>query len=146
MPENDVATGQVQQRNRGHILRDVIVFQLKMLLGGARDFALIPVSLGAALFDLVHKHEKHGYYFYKVLRWARQSEEMISLYTPVKDEPAMTGLNPNYSVDAVVTRIEEVVVREYQKGSTAATMKDAIENVARQLREKGKDLAKSRTL
>src|SRR3954470_935605 len=105
MPENEVAAGQAEQRSRGDLLRDVIVFQLKMLLGGARDFALIPVSLGAALIDLMDKHHKHGYYFYKVLRWARQSEEMISLYTPVKDEPAMRDLNPNYTVDAVVERI-----------------------------------------
>ena len=35
-------------------LRDVLVFQLKMFLDNVRDFALMPVSLGAALIDLDH--------------------------------------------------------------------------------------------
>lgn len=39
-------------------LRDVLVFQAKMFLSNLRDFALMPVSLGAALLDLVVKGDR----------------------------------------------------------------------------------------
>ena len=34
--------------HRWRFWRDVLVFQLKMFIGNLRDFALMPVSLGAA--------------------------------------------------------------------------------------------------
>ncbi len=45
---------------RWKFLRDVLVFQLKMLLDNLRDFALMPVSLGAAFFGLIFKGEREG--------------------------------------------------------------------------------------
>ncbi|MEO5717971.1 MAG: hypothetical protein ABIR29_05305, partial [Chthoniobacterales bacterium] len=48
-------------------LRDVLVYQLKMLLDNIRDFALMPVSLLAAFIDLVFKGERQGSFFYQVL-------------------------------------------------------------------------------
>ena len=45
---------------RWKFLRDVAVFQLKMVIDNLRDFALIPVSLGAALLDLFFKGEREG--------------------------------------------------------------------------------------
>jgi hypothetical protein len=53
---------------RWQFLRDVVVFQLKLLLDNLRDFALVPISLVAALIDLVYKGEREGALFYKVLR------------------------------------------------------------------------------
>ena len=41
--------------DRWKFLRDVVVFQLKMLLDNVRDFALMPISLVAALIDLVSR-------------------------------------------------------------------------------------------
>ena len=61
------------QGNDDHwkFLRDVLVFQLKMLLDNVRDFALMPVSLAAALIDLIFKGERQGALFYRVLKGAR---------------------------------------------------------------------------
>jgi hypothetical protein len=59
---------------RWRFLKDVIVFQLKLLLDNLRDFALVPISLVAALIDLVYKGKREGALFYKVLRWGAHSE------------------------------------------------------------------------
>jgi len=108
-----------------------------MLLGSFRDFALVPISLAAALLDLVHKGEREGYFFYKVMRWAWHSEEMINVYSLIKDEVGEKGVDPNYTVDSVVARIEGAVVREYQKGGTAVNIKAALDKVIDQVhREK----------
>ena len=40
---------------RWKFFRDVLVFELKMLLDNVRDFALMPVSLVAALIDPFRK-------------------------------------------------------------------------------------------
>ena len=40
----------------------------------------------------------------------------------------------------VVARIEDVVIREYQKGGTAASVKDAVERVVNQIRAKSRQL------
>jgi hypothetical protein len=127
--------------HRWRFLRDVLVFQLKMLIGSFRDFALIPVSIGAALIDLVFKGKREGHLFYRVLRWGWHSEEMIDVYSPIRHDRGELKVNPNYTVDSVVARIEGVVVREYEKGGTAASIKTALDNVIdqvhRETREKG---------
>src|SRR5690242_8444163 len=92
--------------HRWRFLRDVLVFQLKMLLGSLRDFALVPISLAAALLDLIVKGEREGHFFYKVMRWAWHSEEMINVYGLIKHEVGAAEVNPNYTIDAVINRIE----------------------------------------
>ncbi len=123
---------------RWQFWRDVLVFQLKMFIGNLRDFALMPVSLGAALIDLVSKGEREGSLFYRVLRWGAHSEEVLDAYSPIKHELQNLKINANYTVDAIVSRLEDVLVREYEKGGTAATIKAALDRTIDQLhRETG---------
>jgi len=124
---------------RWRFLRDVLVFQLKLFLDNVRDFGLVPVSLAAALVDLIYKGKREGALFYKVLRWGRHSEEVIDVYSAIAPaSPEATArqdnmtwwtkegefqINPKYRVDAIVARLEEAVVREVEKGGTAASIK-----------------------
>jgi predicted N-acetyltransferase YhbS len=116
---------------RWRFWRDVLVFELKMFLGNLRDFALIPVSLAAAVIDLVSKGDREGSLFYRVLRWGAHSEEVLDAYSPVKH--ANLAINPDFTVDAVISRIEGVMVREYEKGGTAASIKASIDRVIDQV-------------
>ena len=113
-------------------LRDVIVFQLKMLLDNVRDFALMPISLVAAAIDLVFKGERQGSLFYQVLRWGAHSEEVINVYSVIQSQER-PQVNPNYTVDAVITRLEGVLVRECEKGGTAASVKAAMDRAIGQI-------------
>ncbi len=81
---------------RWRFLRDVLVFQFKLLLDNLRDFALVPVSLGAALIDLFVKGEREGALFYKVLRWGAHSEEVIDVYSAIEHhDPGDFKVNPS---------------------------------------------------
>src|SRR5213596_608060 len=93
---------------RWKFLRDVVVFQLKMFLDNVRDFAFMPVSLVAALIALIFKGKGHGSILYQVLRWGAHSEEVINVYTAIEanERPRM---NPNYTGDAVIARLEGVL-------------------------------------
>ncbi|HEY4272840.1 MAG TPA: hypothetical protein VGM65_12625 [Candidatus Udaeobacter sp.] len=125
---------------RWRFLRDVTVFQLKLFLDNVRDFALVPVSLVAALIDLVYKGEREGTLFYKVLRWGAHSEEVIDVYSAIeRHPPGSFKVNPAYTVDAVIARLEGVVVREYEKGGTAASIKAALDRAIDQLHRETKE-------
>ena len=112
--------------------RDVLVFQLKMFLGNLRDFALMPVSLVAALIDLIFKGERQGSLFYRVLKWGAHSEEVLDTYSMIKAHER-PEINPSYTVDAVIARLEGVLVRECAKGGTAATIKSAMDRTIHQI-------------
>jgi hypothetical protein len=106
----------------------------------------MPVSVVAALIDLVSKGEREGSLFYRVLRWGAHSEEVLDAYSPIKDQLQDRKVNPSYTVDAVVARLEGVLVREYEKGGTAATIKAALDRAIDQLhRETGKHRERAQT-
>ena len=132
---------------RWRFWRDVLVFELKMFIGNLRDLALMPVSVVAALIDLVSKGEREGSLFYQVLRWGAHSEEVLDAYSPIRDELQERKVSPNYTVDAVVARLEGVLVREYEKGGTAATIKAALDRTIDQLhRETSEHRERARTV
>ena len=124
----------VQRSNDDHwkFLRDVLVFELKMFLDNVRDFALMPISLVAALIDLIFKGERQGTLFYQVLRWGAHSEEVINVYSAI-DAHWRPAVNPKYTVDAVIARLEGVLVRECEKGGTAASIKTAMDRAIGQI-------------
>ena len=130
----------IDRGDRWRFLRDVLVFQVKLLLDNVRDFALVPISLVAAIVDLVFKGEREGALFYKVLRWGAHSEEVIDVYSAIEHhEPGDFKVNPAYTVDAVIAQLEGVLVREVEKGGTATSVKAAMDRAIDQLhRETGK--------
>jgi hypothetical protein len=122
------------ENERWKFWRDVAVFQLKMFLDNVRDLVLMPVSLAAAVLDLILKGEREGARFYKVLRWGSHSEEVIDVYSAIRDhDPGNFKVRPDYTVDAVIARLEGVVVREVEKGGTAASIKTAMDRAINQL-------------
>ena len=128
------AQPQINRAERWKFLRDVIVFQLKMFLDNVRDFALMPITLLAAVIDLVSRGEREGALFYKVLKWGSHSEKVIDVYSAIEEhENGDFKIHPNYTVDGVIARLEGVLVRECEKGGTAASIKAAMDRAIDQL-------------
>ena len=119
---------------RWHFLRDVLVFQLKLVIGNIQNFVLVPVSLAAALADLFIKGEREGEKFYWVMQWGRRTDEMIDVYSAIggyhsHSEAGEHPLVKNLSIDSLLAQVEGVIVREYEKGGTAASIKGAVDRV-----------------
>jgi len=130
--------------DRWAFFRDVVVFQLKLLLDNIKGFALQPVSLVAAIIDLVVKGKREGTCFYKVLEWGVHTERVIDVYSALeKRGVADARLNHNYTVDSLISKVEGVVVREYEKGGTAASVKLAVDRAIDQLQTGAGDRAKN---
>lgn len=131
LPDQPVTSPASQENDHWKFLRDVFVFQLKMLLDNVRDFALMPISLVAAAIDLIFKGDRQGSLFYQVLRWGAHSEEVIDVYSAIEHE--RPEVNPSHTVDAVIARLEGVLVRECEKGGTAASIKSAMDRAISQI-------------
>lgn len=116
---------------RWPFLRDVLVLQLKLLIGNVHNFILMPATMGAAGLDLLFKSGRHGSGFYRVLDWGRRAEEAIGLYSALDREDR--ELKADFTVDAVVARVESAIMREVEKGGTAASVKSAVDLALDQL-------------
>jgi hypothetical protein len=121
---------------RWRFLRDVLVFQVKLVIGNIHNFIFVPISLVAAAADLFFKSGRQGARFYRVMEWARSGDEAIDLYSALRVHEAETPAT--FSIDALVAKVEGVIVREYEKGGTAASVKTAVDRVLNQVqRESG---------
>jgi hypothetical protein len=122
------------RNERWKFVRDVVVFQIKMLLDNLRDLVLMPVALGAAVIDLFYRGEREGALFYRVLRWGWHSEKVIDVYSAIERHPPDDfEIGRAYTVDGVIARLESVVAREVEKGGTAASVKSAMDRAIDQL-------------
>lgn len=110
---------------RWELLRDLTAFQLKLALDALRDLVLSPLSLVAGVWDLVAGGERPGR-FYQVLRAGHASEAWIDLFGAARrDEPG--DATPRAGADAVVARVEKLVVEQYERGGITASAKAAID-------------------
>jgi hypothetical protein len=110
---------------RWKFMRDVLVFESKLALNNLHNFFQIPVTLAVALFDVIFKGKEEGERFYRLLELGRTIDDSIDIYSVIAHREK--SLNKDYTVDAVVARIEDVIVREYKKGGSAATVKQAVD-------------------
>ncbi|MDX1455925.1 MAG: hypothetical protein R3217_10765 [Gammaproteobacteria bacterium] len=65
---------------RWQTFKDVLLFQGKLLVDGLRDLLLSPISIGAALIDLLVPGDDKGRRFYAVVRFGRKTEDWINLF------------------------------------------------------------------
>jgi len=91
-----------QRGSRFRLLRDVVVFQIKLGLEAVLDLTLIPVSLAAAGLDLVLGNWRHPRWFHAVLHFGERCEHRIDLWGVASPD----GAAPNSDVDAVIRSME----------------------------------------
>ncbi|KIG16177.1 hypothetical protein DB30_04895 [Enhygromyxa salina] len=82
-----------RSRRRVRTLRDLVVFQVKLLLEGFKDIVLGPLSLGAALLDFIAAKQAPDRYLDTVMRLGRRYEDALDLYGALGEpgEPAEVG-------------------------------------------------------
>ena len=75
------------------VLRDAVVFAIKLWLDGLKDVALAFAGLGAAGIDLLRgRPTRNGYLFYRVMHYGEKVDNALDLYGaklgPRKNETA----------------------------------------------------------
>jgi hypothetical protein len=113
------------QDTRWKFIRDVAVFEMKLALNNLHNFFQIPLTLAVAVFDLFVRGKTEGERFYKLVEMGRTIDDAIDIYSIV--EHRERSLNKDFTVDAVLGKLEAVIQREYEKGGTTASVKQAVD-------------------
>ncbi len=70
---------------KGVMLRDLVIFQVKLFLDGVKDLVLMPVALGAFLLDILPRSSaRTGQNFYAVMRAGERFDLWLNLYDATK--------------------------------------------------------------
>lgn len=120
--------------SRFPVLRDVIVFQFKLFVDGLRDLLISPVSLLAALIDLLVPGDDGGKRFYAVVRYGRRTEEWINLFGATgPDDPAQE----THGMDVILADLEEVVRDPARREEARAKAQEVLERLRQAGGQKG---------
>jgi hypothetical protein len=76
-------------RTRWVILRDLSIFQIKLVLDGGKDIVLAPLSLIAVALDLVFPGATPGRRFYAVMRVGERFDRWLSLFSAADKASAL---------------------------------------------------------
>ena len=117
------------------LIRDVAVFQFKLVVDGLRDLFLVPVSLIAGLVSLVTGRDgAPGQQFYQVLAAGKQSELWIDLFGALRNAPENVEQPvpfPDAKMDQILDGIEAFVVDEARRGGITAQARARFEKTLR---------------
>ena len=126
--------------DRRTLIRDVAMFQVKLIVDGFRDLVLVPVSLVTGIISLMSgKDGEPGPQFYHLLGLGKQSEQWINLFGALKNAPPdMEQVQPfpEADMDDIVGRIETFVIDEEKRGGMTAQARERLERVLSRLQNR----------
>jgi hypothetical protein len=104
-----------QKQTATHLIKAVVILQLKVLLGAARDLAVGPAAIAAALADLVLLNQQKPRFFAMVLKFGEQSDRYIDVWSGARHPEE----DPRENIDSLIARVE-TVVRDPEVGARQA--------------------------
>lgn len=130
-----------QPSELGVLIRDVVVFQFKLLVDGFRDLVLVPASLIAGLVSLVGTRKgAPGSQFYRVVALGKESERWINLFGALKNAPNDVVDEEHFGnndIDEIVSKVEAFVVDEYKRGGVSSQARDSLQKAMDRMRRDG---------
>jgi hypothetical protein len=116
--------------NRWTLIRDIAVFQFKLVCDGIRDLLLVPISLVVGVVGLMKGGDEQGSDFYDLLRLGRRSERWINLFGAVENYHGPIPEDDKFNakdIDQMVSHVESFIVDEYKKGGVTAQAKGRLD-------------------
>ncbi|MEL7025401.1 MAG: hypothetical protein AAGL69_16825 [Pseudomonadota bacterium] len=102
--------------SKSQLIRDLVVFQIKLFVDGLRDVILIPVSFGAAILSLLKTGDKAGSEFYEVVAFGRQTEKSINLFEAADRIATTADAEAIPELDGLVEDVESYMKTQYEDG------------------------------
>jgi hypothetical protein len=130
--------------SRGVTVRDFAIFQVKLVLDGAKDFFAFWLSIFAITLDFIAGRGRRPRLFYSVVRASERFDKWINLHSVIQqmDESGTDdGLfgGSEAGTDSLVGQIEQLV-----RGGDAqrAQARERLKERGEDLKEKGEELRK----
>lgn len=133
---------------RWAIIRDMLVFQVKLTMDAIRDLLLSPVSIICGLVDILKGHSLSKSYFHKLMAFGHQTDSWLNLFgNHNKDNENLhvTGnqkTKADVNVDQLFTQVESLLKEQHGKGGLTASAKATIDRYLNRIVE-NKNTAKS---
>ena len=109
--------------HRRVLLRDLAIFQLKLVMDGVKGMLVLQLSVVAAVFDLVFGRPGRSLLFYRVLRLSERFDLWLNLYNASgsagANKDGLFGASRAGS-DALVGKLEELVRQRVEPEQPAA--------------------------
>ena len=107
---------------RGELIRNSVVFQLKLMADGLRDLVLLPISLIATIIGVLRGGDEPEREFNQVIDVGRKSEQWINLFGNHELPGGSEDAEPSAatSIDALFTKVEETLKQQYLAAGTSA--------------------------
>ena len=113
----------ITKHERRVVFRDLMIFQLKLVLDGMKDVVLVPLSIAAALSDMVFPSDRVGKRFYHVLRAGEKFDRWLSLFGAAEladaGEDGLFGRSRAGS-DTMLGKLESMVIGRDEPPGPAA--------------------------
>ena len=123
------------------MIRDIAVFQFKLIVDGLRDFLLVPASLIVGIISIVKtKDGVPGREFYRLVAAGKQSERWINLFGALRNAPPEVAEEFDIGtadIDDIVSKVEDFVVDEYKRGGVTAQARDSLNAAMERMRRRG---------
>lgn len=132
------AISHAESDGRWELIRDVIIFQVKLGIDAFRDFIFSPLSIVAAVIDLITGGEHPGRRFYAVLAAGGRTEGWINLFGAPNRSEGHELATRGITVDSFIKQVEGLVVEQYERGGLTASAKEAIDRSLDAIARKGK--------
>jgi hypothetical protein len=129
------------KHDRSIVIRDMLVFQFKLVVDGLLDVVLLPLSLIVGSVSIIGNRPKQRSEFYELLRFGRRTERWINLFGAAERrlEPGTdVDNNPAGDLDDVVSRVETFLVEECRKRGVTVPTRQSIDAALKALRRPGK--------
>lgn len=102
-----------KQKEGAVVLRDLAVYQVKLIVDGLKDLAMIWVSIGAAVLDVIRPTGQRGRRFYATMRAAERFDRWLNLYGASEvagdEEEGLFGAS-RAGADSLLGKLEEMVL------------------------------------
>ena len=123
------------ESKRGTLVRNAVVFQLKLMADGLRDLVLLPVSLVATVIGLLRGGDEPEREFLQVIQIGRESEQWINLFGNhnVGNESHAVA-----SIDALFTKVEDTLKQHYKAAGTSESAQAEIDEALQVAHDKAR--------
>lgn len=123
--------------SRWALIRDMLIFQIKLAMDAIRDLLLSPVSIICGLVDIFKGYSLSQSYFHKLMDLGQKSDSWLNLFGKHNLDPNKDAENsniigekqakPEVNVDHLFLQVESLLKEQHGKGGLTASAKTTID-------------------
>lgn len=123
---------------RWALIKQSVVFQIKLAFDAVRDLFLSPISLVFALIDILKSNPNDRTLFHQLMLFGRKTDTWINLFSQHQHQhqqeqhksaeniPSTEGENQEKTFDQLLNNLEQAIQEQQKAGGLSLTAKDKL--------------------